>query len=1039
MGIGKLKIFFDDRDNRLLDIVNHVLDRKESFCHLNDLLYPHLHPHGIKELAEPRGLRIAYAIIHLLGSLDSAKADERLNALRSLMDEVLNSADSHMRRNTARVLLQIMKELVRTRGDRLRQLELAHDFLSAVSGKPRIIRKLLREHHLLEMPEEWNQIAFDAHVHDSYTKGRKSPSHLIMDAWIKGVRYLTIIYYNYVDPEPVGELLEAAEILNISVRVGVEFPSRFHNKFIQLIWAPRGFSDAQDFKSFLRQPEVEEFMEEGRKVSEYQQEQVLTILEEFNEEHRLTINEEFGLEVDPLDRSEFLLSVKTGQASILHLARFIHACLLPAMEARVAHLREACGSAAPSERKAISRLVAEMNAFDSEAIVERFLRSKCHPDAPCTSQDRADLPDLLQLSPDGLIARLNQLHSGFRITLNLSKLECEDVLELVYDCKGAITHLEIFNLKDHTKGKAPDYQKINELQQVINARNVLRLTRIIREILSQMKSNRQVYPAERIQKYEAILKNAKNLVAYYEHIPLGSSLGSDSTGHSRRSYGMGFVIKETLPNRAGRKIGRSQRSSYLTIPVNIAACLQTTFIPKTGATWRMCSRILQMFVRLPALNKKIKEWKVENPLIQRSYGNIVALGGIRKECNGFHLVQPARRTRPNLFFAWRYLNGILKNTLKILAGLVPSMLTFTYTQDWWFLIYLGTPIWFAVTGLRNVLQSVFAGSGIRRSSLLKWNSYVNWDRMSDSLLYTGLSVPLLEYVIKVMLLEQTLGITTTTNPLMLYSVMSIVNGAYISGHNIIRGLPREAIVGNFFRSILNIPLSIGFNSSIGAILGASGVVAVNDILQQWASIISKSSSDCVAGIIEGVADRRNYIRIRAQDYRAKIAELFTTYEKLEIIFPESNVLQMLESNNFPNQGTNSTLADLQKSQIVNSLDLLYFWMYQPRARTTCISYLKKMTHEELQIFIRSQAVLCGKSEIARLFVDGLVGENWPKPLAFYLSNHNAYLHSLENIYESLYIPISILKKLALAVTKSISLIMFKCKEKQHGTLIPRHN
>jgi hypothetical protein len=195
----------------------------------------------------------------------------------------------------------------------------------------------------------------------------------------------------------------------------------------------------------------------------------------------------------------------------------------------------------------------------------------------------------------------------------------------------------------------------------------------------------------------------------------------------------------------------------------------------------------------------------------------------------------------------------------------------------------------------------------------------------------------------------------------------------------------------------------------------------------------------VAGIIEGVADRQNYIRIRVQDYRAKIAELFNTYEKFELMFPESDVLQMLESGNFPNQSTNRTLADLQKCQIVNALDLLYFWMYQPRARTACISYLKKMTYEELQIFIKSQAVLCRKSEIARLFVDGLVGESWSKPLAFYLSNHNVYLHSLANINKSVFIRVSILNRLALTVTESIPSIMLKSKEKQHGTLIPRHN
>ncbi len=58
------------------------------------------------------------------------------------------------------------------------------------------------------MPEEWNQVSFDDHVHDSNTKGRKSPSHLIMDAWIKGIRRLIVIYVLRRRPEVSRLLLD---------------------------------------------------------------------------------------------------------------------------------------------------------------------------------------------------------------------------------------------------------------------------------------------------------------------------------------------------------------------------------------------------------------------------------------------------------------------------------------------------------------------------------------------------------------------------------------------------------------------------------------------------------------------------------------------------------------------------------------------------------------------------------------------------------------------------------------------------------------
>jgi len=171
-------------------------------------------------MAASKELRVAYAVIHLLHSLEVGEAEDRLGALRSLRDEVLYSAQSFLRRNTARVLLQIMKKLVQASGDYRRQLELAHDFRITASGKPRIVREQLRRYHLLEMPEEWNQIATDDHVHDINTKGRKSSTHLIMDAWIKGIRRIKVIYYNHVKADVAEELLKAAEIMGIRVRIG---------------------------------------------------------------------------------------------------------------------------------------------------------------------------------------------------------------------------------------------------------------------------------------------------------------------------------------------------------------------------------------------------------------------------------------------------------------------------------------------------------------------------------------------------------------------------------------------------------------------------------------------------------------------------------------------------------------------------------------------------------------------------------------------------------------------------------------------------
>ncbi len=138
---------------------------------------------------------------------------------------------------------------------------------------------------------------------------------------------------------------------------------------------------------------------------------------------------------------------------------------------------------------------------------------------------------------------------------------------------------------------------------------------------------------------------------------------------------------------------------------------------------------------------------------------------------------------------------------------------------------------------------------------------MSWDRLTDSLLFTGFSVPLLDYLVKTVFLDRMFGITTATNPTILYSVMAIANGIYLSSHNVFRGLPKGAILGNLFRSILSIPLAIAFNAAIGGILFEEGIPSISDVLQKWAAVISKSASDCVAGIIEGLADRYENIRV----------------------------------------------------------------------------------------------------------------------------------------------------------------------------------
>jgi hypothetical protein len=996
------KLLFDRKDHELLGLVRDVLNREQSRKNFKNLLNPYLNPHGIKEMAAPQGFRIAYAMADLLHSLESGKAADRLSALRALHDEVLNITHSALRINTARVLLQIMKELVRLGGKPARQLELAHDFRMAVSGRPLLIRRELQRYHLLEMPEEWNQIAFDDHVHDANTKGRKTPTHLIMDAWIKGIRRLTVIYYNYVPPEAASELLEAGQIMGITIRIGISVGARFRGRNIRFIWVPRGFCDARDFLSFLAEPAVRAFMDEERQVSEYQRDYVVRLLGEFNRAHCPTINAAFGVALPSLDPADFLAFVGGGQASILHLAEFIHTHLLPLMEARVIELRGTYAGAVGEERKRLETLVARMRELDSEAIVEQYLRPAHNPTLPDPNLPREgeEVPPLLRLAPRELMVMLDQLHAGYRICLNLSDLDAEDVLEILYDCRGMITHLEIFNLKDHVDGKTASYGEISTLQAAINEGNVITLKRLIRAIRGRLDGAPQPDAAGRIAKLTEILRNIPALQSHYRAVPLGSYIGSDSTGRSLHHYGMGLVLRETLTPKAQKAIRYNLGPTVFTLPVRMTAYLRTTCIPAgvTGAPKKRLQRLLQILPGLKHLQERHRrDWEVQdNATRLETPGNVIPLGGLHVE-GGNDLYLEEKHLSADQEGSWRYLNSGVKNALKVLIGFIPAFLTFALTKDWWLLAYGGAFIWFGITGLRNILQSVLGGGGIRRSPLLRWNDYVSWGRLTDSLLFTGFSVPLLDYIVKTLLLDRTFGVTAATNQVILYSIMALANGLYLFTHNTFRGLPKGAIWGSFFRTILSIPLAVVFNSFIGLLLWEAGVPGIGDILQKWAAVISKAASDCVAGIIEGLADRYENMRQRARDYRAKLGQLFDTYARLEILFPEMDVLAMLEAPKEFIRTLSSEAQELERIIIINALDLLYFWMYQPRARSVLMARIRAMSEEERQIFVRSQYVLQRQREISQLFLDGIIGRNFSKGLAFYLDRYEEYLASLQRM------------------------------------------
>lgn len=991
------KFYFDREDHDLLEIVDNVVSRSGERKKLKNLLVSYQHPRGIKELGAPRELRIAYAMASLLDSLETGRVDDRLRSLRALRTELLFGSGGGMRMNGSRALLEIMKRLVVSKdGDETERLKLAHIFRQAASGRPRAVRYALRRHHLLEMPEEWNQISFDHHVHDASTKGRKTPSHLVMDAWIKGIRSLMVIYYNFVDPEVARELLEAAAVFGVEVRVGIEVPAKFRGKTVNMIWSPRGFLDSKRFLDYLGDDSMRQLFAEGSEIVEHRRRHILDTLHVFNQKFLKKLNEDIGVELRRLDADEFEKSVEGRHLAMIHLGEFAYMKLRPLLMNKLDGLRRKRGGVNGGQDGGLCREAETALQCDAESLIDNYF----NPASVMSSKkDAGKPPPVMERAPSAVAERLRKLFAGYRITLNLSGLSLSDMVEVIHQCRGRITHLEIFNLKDAQLGCDGDNKAMNLFRHALNNGDISALKSMLRGMIAEAEERE----SKSVDNLRFILKDISSLIGFYAKRPLRVRIGSDSTGRSNRLHGMGMAVVETLPPNARRQLRRNRDDVRRYLPLSPRICERLTLRPAhSPIVW--LDKLFALF-RGNRLTRGLgmdclREWVMEEDAADFGGGRgIVALGGINDAIDNdmFLTMDEADAGMGSGALSCRYLNTSLKNWLKVIIGFIPAFLTFFLTKDWWFLAYFGAVVWFSITGARNIFQSILAGQGFRSAGLLKWRDFIYWGRIADSLMYTGFSVPLLDFLVKKTLLRDGFGITVGTSPIALYSIMALVNGIYIAGHNWFRNLPRAAIVGNFFRSALSIPLAIVINMALGGGLGLAGVAAVEGVLQQWAAVISKTASDCMACLIEGCADRYRNLSLRIGDYRAKFARMFRIHAKFELIFPEKRVSELLHSPKQFSRSVKNGQRRLLDETIVNALDLMYFWAYQPRARDAMTILMRGMSDEERDLIMGLQGVLSLDKEISKIFLDGLVGRDFSGALSFYLANHQRYLDELSRL------------------------------------------
>ncbi len=984
-------LLFDPQDYKLIQMVNNTIAARA----LRKALTPpesDLHPNGIIEMTSEHGLRLAAAVIVLLESLQAGDANERIRALRRLHDEVLYSTHSSLRNNTARVLVQIMKDLVRAYGDHARQIPLAHEFHSAVRGAPRVIRALLRKYHLLEMPEAWNQQAFDHHVHDANTKGRKNPTHLVMDAWIKGIRFLTVIYYNTVDPEAARELLQAARVMGITVRIGIEFKATFRDKLIDLTWSPLNTNTSKALNDLLHRRDIAEVLQRYASVNDWMRGHVCTLLRVWNEVHSKDLAARWNMPAPaPLDEKEFLAFVGQRQPSALHLAEFIYQQLLPMLRQRDAQLRAALEKE-PDESAAlrIHSSLEELEVIVPDMILEDWLGPEANPEIIFPNKPGPGLPDVLLEQPETLLDSLFPLHPC-QLILNLADLTAQDVLELLWRGRGRITHLELFNLREWTSGQLSHAEEINALQRALNEGSTPRLKQIIRQIIDAEPDN-----SDRMPLFRTILDHIPQLQEYYALAPLGSRLGTDSTSRSHHTHGMGLAFVETLPPKARNALRREKNDQRLFLPVHtdIYSYVQHHEPQQAQPAWQRWLRHIPGLENAGCLTAR--GWALEKRTTRfGNDGNLVTLGGVDdKGLNRESRQTPVPEKKHIPFWSPTYMNTNVSDMLKVLAGFLPAQWAFCYVDGWWVLTLFGALIWYLITFVRNVAQSVVGGGAFTRSLLVPWKRYVSWSRMADSLLYTGISVPLLEVVVRLWLLQDLLGITVQNNAFMVYTVIAFINAFYISGHNIYRGLQKEAIIGNFFRSAISIPISMVMGDGLLLCFEAMQMPEPVMLLQNCAAIVSKCASDLVAAVIEGFADRNSYLRMRQSDYDSKLTQIYANLARQELIFPHRDLQSMLRNPADYWRALYGKDPAVARQVVVHLLDMMYMWYYQPRAREVFWRKMCAAPSEERGTIMALHCLLTLEREISTLILDGLLNKDFARALAFYLQKNRTYVKEL---------------------------------------------
>lgn len=429
-----------------------------------------------------RRVSIAEAYVRVVTDLDSRHAKLRLRALRRIVALSFHAKTLDMPLNTARVQLALVKEAVKSRGDRRRQLELLHDFSESSYGQHQLIRRLLAERGMIEVPENGLPLsALDAgrddNVHDSSTSGRKNATQLLIDAFIKGISELTIACAGESAIAEMREAIEAGRIVGIRVRLGIEFSlaregKRFHFMAV-LPTMDRGMEIRRFFAENRRSlRELLAGLEENQAI---RLEAIRHSFRTFNSTRRDLLDESFprspSYRLPRLRMRDLAKFAPLERVTRSHLGDFMFSRFEPVYRNRVLYLMTLRGRA---ERDAAEGRIAESTRRAAE---ERYLRARAEYSTLSPDRLRRELlsdPAAEDYSTvfDDLPRLSRELRdAGCRLRL-LHPLEHGRAMGLAFmeDARFLIDEIEVYNVMACAEDGEEDIRALCEAVNAFNAK-----------------------------------------------------------------------------------------------------------------------------------------------------------------------------------------------------------------------------------------------------------------------------------------------------------------------------------------------------------------------------------------------------------------------------------------------------------------------------------------------------------------------------------------------------------------------------------------